>query len=123
MKVGLVPLMAIAGILGIATPALADADMLDQSGNAFLQNCADQTPGYHPVECSTYVLGFNEGIDVSQQAEAFGVKLCIPKQATAGQLTDVILAYIESHPADRHQPTKLLAYYALGQAYHCATGK
>lgn len=121
MRGALVPLMVMAGILG--TPAPAKADVLNQSGNAFRENCADQTPGYHPVECSTYVMGFNEAVDVSQQAAAFGIKVCIPKEATAGQLTDVILAYIESHPADRHQPTKLLAYYAFGQAYHCATGK
>jgi len=44
---------------------------------------------------------------------------CIPESATNQQLKDVVVRYLENHPETRHQPARLLANLALGEAFPC----
>lgn len=44
---------------------------------------------------------------------------CIPDTASNQQLQDVVVRYLEQHPETRHQPARLLASLALGEAFPC----
>ncbi len=97
------------------TPASAEGDPLNKSGNAFLTECGT---GPHNFKCLGYVAGLRDGIDVAEMASRKET-VCIPSEVTAGQMYDVIAAHIRANPANRHFPTPVLAYIALTQAFPC----
>lgn len=48
-----------------------------------------------------------------------GNKICVPRNATRGQATRVVLAYLEQNPAQLHLNFKGLAHTALQKAWPC----
>jgi hypothetical protein len=71
------------------------------------------------VGCAGYVRGFSDSLNILHRGFPNFVRICMPWQATAGQLIDVVSAYVIAHPADRHRDIDVLIIGALGDAYPC----
>ncbi len=46
-------------------------------------------------------------------------RLCVPEQATAGQLVDIMCQYLENNPNSRHHRADFLTFNALFEAFPC----
>lgn len=45
---------------------------------------------------------------------------CIPENATAGQISDMVKLHMEQKPQLRHYPANIIVAYVLQQAWPCA---
>jgi len=99
-------------------PATAADALISTSGNAFLAQCGPSATTSKGV-CYVYVTGLTGGINVSQSASKKKF-ICLPQEGNMGQFTDVINAYIQANPVDRHRATSVLAYLAFLEAYPCS---
>jgi hypothetical protein len=119
-------LAALTVIASLATPSAAAPNRtLNDSGNAFLEQCKSPASTTDRLICLAYVRGLVEGIDISQFVSSGGQsvssqrRICTPDTAEAQQLLDVITAHLVRNPTNRHVPTRVIAYGALRQAYPC----
>jgi hypothetical protein len=66
--------------------------------------------------------------DAMQIAQLFGgtvfvgLRACMPEHADAGQITDVAVRFLASHPERRHLPAVTLVAEALAEAFPCPPG-
>ena len=109
------------------------------TGNELLAICTDQTQAAQGF-CIGYVNGLIEGLklgasvpmmrlnqeggdiataDIDVLSSQF-LGFCLPPEAELGQFKDIIVAYLQNTPKDRHVSARLLGQIALGQAYPCA---
>lgn len=116
MKIFSALLFAIASLLVI--PEARAADTLEKSGNAYLEKCGPTAPEVGKLVCWVYVLGFVNGL-AADAAASEHKNICVPLEAQSGQLSDVIISYLQSHPDRRHWPTYVLAYIAFRESYAC----
>lgn len=112
-------LAASLGALSVPQPALAS---ITDTGNEFYTECrrAFDEPG-KPMEFGI-CLGFLQGVLYREQFLT-GSKICTPKNATNGQLMDVVLAYLRDNPKNRNLPPMLLILIAFAEAYPCPVAK
>lgn len=64
----------------------------------------------------TLALGYVIGVADAAQ----GAVVCLPSAATAGQITDLVRAWLESAPAVRHNTADSLVVHVLKTAWPCA---
>lgn len=87
----------------------AHAEFMD--GNKLL---SDLQSGY--VENRMYGMGYIIGIaDMGR-----GYINCMPENATAGQIRDMVKNYLENTPAERHQTGDILINRVLKAVWPCA---
>lgn len=92
-----------------------------ETGNDLLQRCSsDATLDF--VECVTYLKGVQEG---AQAGATFGGKciFALPDGVTMGQLRDMVVQHLQSHPATRHYPASGLTVETLVAAWPCQVRK
>ncbi len=77
-------------------------------GNKLLQRCRDANRSY----CLGYVAAI---------ADATRLRNCSPSNLTQGQLADVVQAFLEAMPAQRHQDADVLVEAAINTAWPCQT--
>jgi Rap1a immunity proteins len=87
----------------------------DSSGNFYDGNQLHTLCIAQNSFCSGYVAGI---ADVLQNQNANN--LCIPKNATVGQITDVVKKYLTDHPEMRHFSGFSIVFVALETAFPCA---
>lgn len=105
----------------------------DLSGNRLLKNCIASDKGSEGF-CFGYIIGTIEGLmvggalEVAKQNPQIAdlgdaplevVRYCIPSGVTKGQLQDVVVAYLNDHPAERHELAPVLVHRALSEAFPC----
>jgi hypothetical protein len=116
MQVTLTTLM-----LGLwTTPANAS-----QTGNQLYEQCtrerAAPTYWYDDAACTAYISGFIEGATSFQefwpadQPKA----ICLPPNVTAGQMRDVVVAYLARNPERRHLSAMMSIVTAAVAAFPC----
>lgn len=113
-----------------AFSAFANAQTNIESGNVFLDLVkSDKSAAIQ------YIRGFAQGWVASSviasnnlrasnpAASTFLEKTssCMPTEVTYGQALDVVVIYLEKHPADRNQPIVVLAWSAFDDAWKCGT--
>ena len=82
------------------------------TGNQLLEKCnSDNT--VHQVGCMAYVMGILDGATLNGS----NVPFVIPSSSDAGQLKDVVLKYLNSHPEHRHWPASMLVWNAMADAF------
>jgi hypothetical protein len=65
-------------------------------------------------------LGYIEGIaDAARHASVLGWKSCIPPEAEAGQLKDIVAQYLSGNSATRHLAAVGEVGRALSEAFPC----
>jgi hypothetical protein len=89
------------------------------TGNRLYEDCRSGNY-FNRGYCGGYVTGI---VDTIEALQARGVlpasALCIPAESTKGQLTDVVLKYLEQNPERRHLEAGSLVPEALSHAFPC----
>ncbi len=127
----------LAGAASIAFAGSGNAQNL--TGNDLLAICTDESQAAQGF-CIGYVNGLIEGLklgasvpmmrlnqegDTVPTAEIDALSsqflgFCLPPDAELGQFREIIVAYLQNTPKDRHGSARLLGQIALAEAYPCA---
>ena len=117
---GLIVLVSM--LAALVTTNAAAADKTDHSANYFLPSCRDFVNGNYvrnPLlqgEC----IGVIEALATFANNLPFETsRSCPPEDATIGQLTRVIVRWIDEHPQRWHEDFLALALFALHEAWPC----
>jgi hypothetical protein len=71
-------------------------------------------------ECLGMITGMLQTLPIMEQLKLLGAPIvCVPEGATQGQLAQVVVKYIESHPADMHRSFVGQAFSAFFEAWPC----
>jgi hypothetical protein len=100
-----------AAMLLSAAAAMSAHAQPNLTGNYLAERC-----GGSDRFCSGYVLGFASGL---MMANTLRDDVCIPKGVIAGQMLDVVMAWIKSHPKERHFPAEAVVGLAFADAWPC----
>ena len=96
-----------------ALPGTAGAGF--QSGNDLLRDCEAQRPA-----CVAYIEG---ALDMWVNGQTFGRSrkiVCLAPGVEAGQLRDIVIQWLNTHPEDRHLEASGLVIIAAAQAFPCS---
>ena len=106
-------------LLGLAMAFPASAQTL--TGNGLLARCKAQN--HERTWCLGYLHGFQNALVI---ADLLGLRLregtsvsCFPPNVTIGQISDVVVRFLEQNPAIRHENAEWLTLEALSQAFPC----
>lgn len=123
---------SLAAVVLLVAGSPAASQVTYRTGNNLYADCTtrEDSPLYYQNDaaCTLYVLGVNDAFaqapDVAsllreEPANSTPEMLCVPIGVQAGQLRDVVLAYLRSNPATRHQSAAWLVLLALRAAYPC----
>ena len=106
--------------LGFAPQALASP-----TGNTLFEQCTRErdsaTYWYDDATCTAYIQGFVEGATSFQELwpKERPKAICLPAKATAGQIRDVVVKYLNQHPERRHLPAMMSILTATVAAFPC----
>lgn len=92
------------------------------TGNDLLRNCtakSNEATYYQAMAyCSAYITG---AVDALEAERYMAVKQgCIPSEVTVGQLRDIVIAYLQANPSNRHLSGYVLVNLALLGAFDCS---
>ena len=96
-------------------------------GNMLLAECENEY-----IAKQNYCLGYIAGTADSFRTLRFALQvtkqggnptICLPKNATLKQLTDVSLKYVREHPETRHLSADYLATVAWSESFRCEEKK
>lgn len=106
----------IAAALAMAPAPAGAAEPAEDNGNRLLSNCSDD--GYF---MEGFCLGYIRALTISADLiMANGNNaVCIPDGVQAGQVRDMIVAYIRRNPSSRHEHALVLVSWALREAWPC----
>jgi hypothetical protein len=86
------------------------------SGNDVYEWCRDNAR--KPL-CTSFIAGATDMIAAYQLANRTPRTLCVPTQANLGQVVDVVVAWLERHPADRHRQAASIVALSLHEVWEC----
>ena len=111
--------MRSAVVLAIA-PALISprASAEFYTGNKLYEYCK-AAESFGGGVCGGYVVGVLAGVEFVEGATKGVQTICIPDSATAGQVRDVVVRYLDAHPEKRHLHAGGLVWAALSAAFPC----
>jgi hypothetical protein len=120
-----------AGTAALLSASAVQAQDSYYTGNDILASCtAPTTDPVHYAKlatCRGYVAGLVDGVDFAagvfalQNNEPETKLICVPAGVTIGQLTDVVIAYLQANPATRHRSGAAEGLIALYRAFPCST--
>jgi hypothetical protein len=117
---GLIVLVSM--LAALVTTNAAAADKTDHSANYFLPSCRDFVNGNfvrNPL-LQGQCIGMIEALAAFANNQPFeSSRSCPPEDATIGQLTRVIVRWIDEHPQRWHEDFLALALFALHEAWPC----
>ncbi|HZR32047.1 MAG TPA: Rap1a/Tai family immunity protein [Terriglobales bacterium] len=100
-----------------------------ESGTEFLAKCStipdDRKSTYDSLACVMWLKGFVDGAaaagayHLAQSGSSLKADICYPDGNTLLQNTKVIVKYMNDNPSTLHQPTSVLAFKALKEAFPC----
>jgi len=101
-----------------APPAMAG---LYITGNDLYADCS--VPKENPVyysrteRCTGYITGVVDATEGTRQLQ--GRPFCVPDNITLGQITEVVLNYLQTHGDTRGLNASALVIAALAENWHC----
>lgn len=108
---------ALIAMLLASAPAQAELPSSVSSGNDLIAFCGSGNGSFGSGVCSGFIAGVIERSRLQNViVEGTGL-ICTPPDATNGQLRDVVLAFMQNHPATRHQAASMLVVQALQEAF------
>jgi hypothetical protein len=131
---GALLLVVVATYLSASTaqPDHDDKTLMD-SGNAFVRLCSSmekldadkEMAEFERVQvmgCAAYVQGLSDGMVFESGFMENGkikapLPYCLAEGVEVGQKVRITLKYIRDNPAKAHLPTRVLFFYAMGQAF------
>jgi hypothetical protein len=103
-------------VAGMLCPSLAQAEFV--SGNDLFTACSDVTSSFERGNCLGYISAVADTMALGAMPMT-GWNACIPAEATRGQVRDVAVQYLQTHPALRHTGAESLVGAALTEAFPC----
>jgi len=86
------------------------------TGNQLLNSCRAADGEYKDAICLGYVAAIHDALAFDP---IFNWRMCSPGGVTLGQAQDIVKAWLESHPQDRHYSASSLVAEALQDAFPC----
>jgi hypothetical protein len=87
-------------------------------GNQLLDEC-NPASGYNSFASGMCIGYVTATVDTLSFIPGMG--FCLPLASTKGQIRDVVLKYLQDHPADRHSVAASLVTVALWESFPCPT--
>ena len=88
------------------------------SGNDLLRDCTDDKTVTQKSFCLGFIMGIWDAAVVEEGVfHPSKPKFVIPEAANLGQLKDVVVKYLNEHPANRHLNAGVLVVIALKEAF------
>lgn len=107
---------ALIAALSLAAPAHAAGNTtVFRTGNDLLPLCRE-LQGDEIATCYGYLQGV---IDGQSSGLVRATNYCLVAGVTGRQIRDIVVAYLEAHPENRHQRGAWLVTYALNDAFPC----
>jgi hypothetical protein len=99
---------------------LTSAEARDvDTGNFFLPWC--QKAISNPVDFASGVcMGIVRATSIMGRTIEGPLHLCVPDEATNGQMLRIVVRYLDEHPEELHLPFQILAWRALSGAWPCS---
>lgn len=93
------------------------------TGDALLAACTSTVREMKGL-CTAYILGIGDGADLQRaMADVFGGKpFCIYQMGPgvpAAHMREVVVKYLQDHPASRPEPANRLVLFAYAEAFPC----
>jgi hypothetical protein len=98
-------------MLATATAANGARVLASVSGNDLYPNCTIEEP-----TCVAYITGV---ADTLEMVAPHLTNICRPPASTMSQVFDIVMAWLEDHPEERHRPAAKLSGLALAEAWPC----
>jgi len=99
--------------VGLLTSPLFSQPSQD-NGNAWFERCRTDT-----LPCTIYISGLLEGMTIQADLSQQKAQLCISPGMSRKQLSDIVLAYLQNNPGQRHLPFPALVVLALAPHLPC----
>jgi hypothetical protein len=125
-------LASFAAILLVGSASPTQAQVSYSTGNDLYRDCSvpPENSIYYQsnAACISYIVAVNDSFVIAstvasiirEEPESEQINmLCVPTGVEAGQLRDVVVAYIRNDPANRHGSAALQVYLALITAFPC----
>ena len=101
-------------VTGMSAPPLitpANAYFLD--GDELMNHCSVTVPDekYDPAICVTYIMGAYDGFMFQRLTR--NQPRCTPRTLTGGQLREVVVEYLQTHPDNRAMDSSALVWNAI----------
>lgn len=114
----ILPLIVAASTV-LSAPAWAESDVEIMSffnGNNLLEMCTGSR-----AMCTGYVAGVSDLASVQNLIKDSKLTqgICQPPEVTTGQITDIVIKYLQETPAERHGAASILVVLALTKAFPC----
>ncbi len=81
------------------------------SGNQLKEQCNKATGSYGRGVCHGYVAGINDA--------GGDILFCTPSNVTLGQITDMVIKYINENPAQLHNSADRIVISAISKDFPC----
>jgi hypothetical protein len=95
----------------LMAPSGVEAEFYFYSGNDLYARCT----GTAQTACLGFVAGVSDTTKILQRPAT----VCLPEQVTTGEIKDVAVQFLASHPTDRHYSASSLVHAALQEAFPC----
>lgn len=89
------------------------------SGNDLVQKCRETTNSASSAACLAFVAGIYDTILFYQSGARVRKVICAPKEASIGQLKEIVMRRLETHPAEAQFSAASIAYAAFQEVFRC----
>jgi hypothetical protein len=93
-----------------------------RTGREVLEKCAPTaTPEIMKVHCLGYIQGISDALALATEVAdgIYGYRACRPESITAGQLRDIVISYLKSHPEELRFKSPSVVVKILGETFPC----
>lgn len=106
----------LAAALAISSPP-ALANYL--TGKDLYADCSKPQGSFSQGFCSGYISGVVDAIEYYQVGKGAEKSVCLPKEASIGQVKEIVVRYLTQHPDQRNNTASSLVWDAVRNAYPC----
>jgi hypothetical protein len=89
------------------------------TGNTLLENSESEIP-FQRGGCIGYIMGVSDRISINSVAYKDRPQVCMPDEATNGQIKDVVVNHLKEAPEHRHMNAAILVFESLAKAFPCS---
>lgn len=89
------------------------------NGNELYDWCTSSSGNAKSSLCVGFIMGVLDTIETMQASKQAHRQVCVPRGVTSGQARDVLLAYLNQKPQERHLPAASIVWTSLHQVWPC----
>ena len=89
------------------------------TGKDLYGDCSKPQGSFSQGFCSGYISGVVDAIEHYQVSKGAEKIVCVPKEASIGQVKEVVVRYLTQHPDERNNTASSLVWDAVRKAFPC----